>query len=166
MRPADALADHRRRHRRIILQELTDPILESVCDRPLGRPLILRRTITGQRRYHRVRARLARRAIASFDTPTAIRSRRTSPPILPQGPRPVRPLTRTPACSRERTQQHTTKCCGFGLDLSCHTLFSYHLPSTGLSVALLPGRAVPRNLESFTLDTALADADSRAILTA
>ena len=52
--PADPLGDHRRRHPRIRLQQLTDPRLDLVDDRTRRRPFIFRRLVRGQRRLHRV----------------------------------------------------------------------------------------------------------------
>ena len=54
IRPPDPLRDHRRRHRRIRLQQLPDPRLERIHHRPRRCPPVLRRPVTGQRRLHRV----------------------------------------------------------------------------------------------------------------
>jgi xanthine dehydrogenase YagR molybdenum-binding subunit len=53
-RPADPLGDHRRWHRRIGLQQLPDPRLDLVHDRPSRSTLVLRRRIRRQRRAHGV----------------------------------------------------------------------------------------------------------------
>jgi hypothetical protein len=52
--PADPLRDHRRRHFRPRTQELTDPRLHLVHDRPRTGALIPRRRLGTQRRAHRV----------------------------------------------------------------------------------------------------------------
>jgi hypothetical protein len=54
IRPPDPPRDHRRRHRRIRLQQLPDPRLERIRHRPNWRPLVFRRPVTGQRHLHRV----------------------------------------------------------------------------------------------------------------
>ena len=54
IRPADPLGDHRRRHPRIGRQQLPNPGLGLISHRTRRCPLILRRTIRGQRRLHRV----------------------------------------------------------------------------------------------------------------
>ena len=54
--PADPLRDHRRRHVRPGRQQLPDPRLSRIGDRPLRRPLVPRRPIRGQRPPHRVPA--------------------------------------------------------------------------------------------------------------
>jgi hypothetical protein len=53
-RPPDPLRDHRRRHRRTRPQQLPDPRLDHVHDRPRRPALILRRPVAGQRGIHRV----------------------------------------------------------------------------------------------------------------
>ncbi len=52
--PADPLRDNRGRHRRRDLQQLADPRLHLVDQRPSRRPLVARRTLIPQRLAHRV----------------------------------------------------------------------------------------------------------------
>ena len=54
IRPPDPVGDHRGRHPRIGRQQLPDPRLGLISHRASRSTLILRRTIRGQRRLHRV----------------------------------------------------------------------------------------------------------------
>ena len=54
VRPTDPLSDHRRRHRGIRLEQLPDPRLKPIDQRPRRLPPILRRALAVQRRLDRV----------------------------------------------------------------------------------------------------------------
>jgi len=78
MGPADPLPDHRRRHRRKRLQQLSDPRLNSVDSRPRRRPLILRSDVAGQRRTNLFLETPSTLAICEIDICSARRNRRIS----------------------------------------------------------------------------------------
>jgi hypothetical protein len=76
--PADPLGDHRGRHRRPRRQQLPDPRLGPIHDRPSRRPRIPRWAILGQRPLHRILGDPITRAIALTGICSARRSRRIS----------------------------------------------------------------------------------------
>ena len=76
--PADPLGDHRGWHRRPRRQQLPDPRLDPIHDRPPRRPLIPRRPIVGQRPLHGVLRDPITLAIALIGIPSARCNRRIS----------------------------------------------------------------------------------------
>ena len=117
--PADPLRDHRRRHRRTRLQQLPDPRLDLVHDRPRRRPLD---TSAARRDANAARTVFLEHPITRAITLIGIPSARCNRRISAQSS-----TLNTPSSSLARVRARVT---GRGSKFGCRAGVSFHVPST------------------------------------